>query len=190
MLGGSFDPPHLGHLTLAQDAYEGLGLDEVWFIPTFLSPHKDRSHVPPEERVRMLEMMLEGDERFHCCDIEVASGQSQFSVQTVEQLQARHPGVDFYWLIGADQLGALHLWRDVERLASLCQMVVFKRPGFEQRIPEAVQHLSLMQVDIHEILISSTEIRERVAAGLPVYMFLHPAVNAHMQQHHFYQIGS
>lgn len=190
LLGGSFDPPHLGHLTLAQDAYEGLRLDEVWFVPTFLSPHKDRSHVPPDQRVAMVNKMLARDPRFRCCDIEVVSGKAQFSVHTVEQLQRQHPEADFYWLIGADQLGALHLWKDVERLATLCQIVVFRRPGFVQQIPEAVQHLSLQQVDMHEILISSTEIRERIASGLPVYMFLHPDVNAHMEHHELYQLGT
>ena len=187
LLGGSFDPPHLGHLTLAQDAYEGLHLDEVWFIPTFLSPQKQSFHIAPEQRVVMVKAMLEADPRFYCSDIEVASGQSQFSVDTVDMLQRQHPGVDFFWLIGADQLANLHLWKEVERLSNLCQIVVFKRPGFEQRIPPAVQHLRMLQVDIHEILISSSEIRERISQRLPVYMFLHPAVNQHIEENQYYQ---
>ena len=187
LLGGSFDPPHLGHLTLAQDAYEGLGLDGVWFIPTYLSPHKSSFHITPEQRVEMVELMLAEDDRFSCCRIEVDSGKTQFSVHTVEKLQMEHPGIDFSWLIGADQLANLHKWKDVERLSQLCQITVFKRPGYQQKIPGQLQRLGIQQVDIHEVLISSSEIRERIARKLPVYMFLHPAVNLHIEQHLFYR---
>jgi len=187
LLGGSFDPPHLGHLTLAQDAYEGLQLDEVWFVPTFLSPHKSSFHITPEQRVLMVKKMLENDSRFSCCAIEVMSGKSQFSVDTVDLLQQQHPNADFLWLIGADQLPTLHLWREIDRLASICQIVVFKRPGFAQQIPDHLHRLNIQQVDIHEILISSSEIRERISRGLPVYMFLHPEVNRHIEQNQFYR---
>lgn len=187
LLGGSFDPPHLGHLTLAQDAYEGLDLDGVWFIPTFLSPHKSSFHITPEQRVLMVEMMLEQDDRFECCRLEVDSGKTQFSVHTVEILQKLNPGIDFYWLIGADQLANLHKWKDVDRLAQLCQITVFKRPGYEQHIPSLAQQLGIQQVDIHEVLISSSEIRDRLSKNLPVYMFLHPAVNLHIEKNQFYK---
>ncbi len=187
LLGGSFDPPHLGHLTLAQDAYEGLRLDAVWFVPTFLSPHKSSFHITPEARLLMVEKMIEKDPRFTTCDVEVASKKSQFSVHTVEFLQKEYPDIDFFWLIGADQLCNLHQWKHVDRLSNISQIVVFKRPGFQQQIPAEVQHLNLQQVDIHEILISSSEIRERVSSNLPVYMFLHPAVNQHIEQNKFYK---
>ena len=187
LLGGSFDPPHLGHLTLAQDAYEGLRLDEVWFIPTFLSPHKSNFHVTPEQRVKMVTKMISGDQRFRCCDLEVKTGQSQFSVDTVDLLQQLHPTVDFFWLIGADQLPTFHMWKDVERLASISQIVVFRRPGFDQLIPEKLQKISIFEVEIHEMMISSSEIRDRIAAELPVYMFLHPEVNVHIEQNHLYR---
>ena len=187
LLGGSFDPPHLGHLTLAQDAYENLDLDAVWFVPTYLSPHKAESAASPEKRRDMVELMLEQDDRFQCCDIEVESGTPQFSVNTVEKLQSRHPDTDFYWLIGADQLGNLHRWREVEKLAKMASLVVFRRPGYLLEIPAESAHLGVSQVEIHEVMISSSEIRERIKEGLPVYMFLHPAVNHHIETHHYYR---
>ena len=186
LFGGSFDPPHLGHLTLAQDAYENLDLESVWFIPTYLSPHKEAYNVSPNERLEMVKLMLAGDDRFKCCDLEVESGAPQYSVNTVCTLKERHPDTDFFWLIGADQLRTLPRWKDVRKLAAMATPVVFNRPGYPAAIPPEVSDLGILQVEIHEVMISSSEIRDRKMRGLPIYMFLHPAVNHHIETHHYY----
>lgn len=186
LFGGSFDPPHLGHLTLAQDAYEGLDLESVWFIPTYLSPHKEAYNASPEDRMKMVELMLADDHRFKCCPIEVESGAPQYSVTTVEVLRQRHPDTDFFWLLGADQLKTLPKWKNVRKLASMATPVVFNRPGYPAAIPAEMSDLGIIQVEIHEVMISSSEIRDRMMKGLPVYMFLHPAVNHHIEKQHYY----
>ena len=171
---------------IAQDAYEALGLDAVWFIPTYLSPHKSTAHVSPEERVQMVEKMIQGDDRFECCEEEVASGRPQFSVDTVRNLKALHPESRFFWLIGSDQLGNLHRWKDVGDLASLSKIIVCRRPGYSLVIPETLRTIEIESVKIHELEISSSEVRDRIEGGLPVYMFLHPSVNEHIQKNQLY----
>lgn len=186
LFGGSFDPPHLGHLTLAQDAYEALSLDSVWFIPTYLSPYKSSFHLDPFQRTEMVQLMVENDDRFECSCIEVDSGARQYSVDTISKLKVLYPDTDFFWLIGTDQLNALHQWKDIKRLAKMAQLVVFKRPGYKMDLKTLKVDISIQQVEIHENLISSSEIRDRFLQKLPVYMFLHPSVDACIVKKQYY----
>ncbi len=188
ILGGSFDPPHLGHLILAQDAYEQLGLDQVLFVPTFLSPHKSSSHLEPSQRADLVETMIEGDERFACSRIEIDAGETCYSYETTQKIANLYPQSELFWLLGSDQLEKLHMWRNVEKMPALCKFVALKRPGYPLKIPGALEAFKILSVDMHEMLISSSEIRERIKENLPVYMFLHPSVKERIEHSKFYSI--
>lgn len=187
LFGGSFDPPHLGHLMLAQDAYEFLELDEVWFIPAFQAPLKNKvSQITADERFHLVELMCSMDSRFRAIDIEIKNGGVNYSIDTVKQIRSEYPDCDFYFLLGADQMNQLKNWRNVEELSQLVQFVGFTRPGYPFGLNPEMVRMNVMTVESHEMLISSSEIRERIQNRLPVYMFLHPRVDEYISANQLY----
>ncbi len=167
LYGGSFDPVHLGHLLVAQAALEEMALDRIVFLPAARSPFKpDPSTAPGGMRMRMLRMALAGGTRFDVDDLELRRGGVSYTVDTVRDFSARHPGAILCWLIGADHVPTLPQWREAETLAALVEFVVIPRPGepaAELPGPYRLRHLRGWPLRI-----SSSEIRRRVAAGCPV----------------------
>src|SRR5579862_7291363 len=134
ILGGTFNPIHLGHLLIAQDAIEQLRLDRVKFIPSATPPHKSVDKLASEkDRVRMIRLAIRGNARFEVDDIEIKRGGKSYSVDTLMELRQQDPRAKFYFIIGADSLRELHLWRDVGRLVKLCTFVTVPRPGYEAK---------------------------------------------------------
>jgi nicotinate-nucleotide adenylyltransferase len=131
LLGGAFNPPHDGHLTLANLALAHLGLDEVRFVPTALSPHKpDPGGAHPQARLRLLSAALEGfDPRARVEPLEVERGGTSYTVDTLEALTLREPGNAWILIMGSDQLAGLPTWRRVERIFELASAAVALRPG-------------------------------------------------------------
>lgn len=167
LYGGSFDPVHLGHLLVAQAALEEMALDRIVFLPAARSPFKpDTATAPGEVRMRMLRMALAGGTRFDVDDLELRRGGVSYTVDTVRAIAARHPGAELCWLIGADHVPTLPQWREAETLAGLVEFVVIPRPGEPAAVlaaPFRLRHLRGWPLRI-----SSSEVRRRVAAGLPV----------------------
>lgn len=158
IFGGSFDPPHLGHLTIAGAARDGFALDEVRFTPCFVSPHKmDRPPTSAALRVEMLRAATANlawavvDER------EIARGGPSYSWETAESLHAEFPGALLFWIMGADQWAALPRWSRPERLAELVEFLVFPRngespvprAGFKMRRLDATHPASATEIRLH-----------------------------------------
>lgn len=167
LYGGSFDPVHLGHLLVAQAAMEELSLDRLGFIPAAHSPFKPgTAPAPAAVRLRMLRLALAGETRFDVDELELRRGGVSYSVDTVREIAARHPGTELFWLIGADHVPTLPKWREAEMLAGLVEFVVIPRPG-EPSVtlpaPWRLRHLRGWP-----LAVSSSEIRRRVAAGKEV----------------------
>lgn len=165
LFGGSFDPIHHGHLILARDAMEELGLAKVIFIPANISPHKlDQPPAPAKDRCEMVAAAIEDEPGFEvdCCEVD-REGVS-FAIDTVRMMIQRHPETDFYYFIGEDNLSALHTWKEVGELRRLAPFVVLARGGTPAN--------SGFQVVTRHIDISSTDIRKRIADGLPVRYLL------------------
>jgi len=178
IFGGSFDPVHLGHLLAAQDALEQADLDEVVFMPTAQAPLKDRAPgIRGDQRLALLQLAIAGDPRFSVSTLELERGGVSYTIDTVRALRTLRPHAELFWIIGADQAGRLAQWRDIATLVELVQFIVLARPGFP--LP-AVAHrppgLRLLPIGVHELAISSSEIRARIAAGRPVRYFLPAAV--------------
>ena len=173
LLGGTFNPPHMGHFILAQDALEAFALDEVWFLPCAQPAHKpERMVVAAEHRVRMLEEGLGNDPRMRISMIEIERSGVSYTVDTMRQLTKEHPAVDWHFLIGADTLVELPSWRQIDDVLRMCRILSMRRPGMPsaQEIRDHIQlpspwpdRLTADMFDGHLIDISSTEIRKRVA---------------------------
>lgn len=177
VLGGTFDPPHIGHLIVAQDAWSALGLDRVLFMPAAVPPHKrGRVSTPPEVRLAMVEAACADDPRFEASDLEIRRGGTSYTVDTLRALKERDPQGALFFLVGADQFRELHTWRSPLEIARLAELVALSRPGFP--IEEPRLELPYRRLDVTCVSVSATEIRRRVAAGEPIRYLVPPAVEA------------
>lgn len=194
ILGGTFNPIHLGHLLMAQDAMEQLRLDRVKFIPTALPPHKTAERLAPAaDRLRMVRLAIRANPAFEADDIEIRRGGISYTVDTLCELRRRHPRARFYFIIGADSLRELHLWRQARRLVKLCTFVTVPRPGFEPKPVvdpklDAATRRRLRQHVLrgHACDIASSDIRRRVARGLSIRYLLPDAVRDYIRRRKLY----
>jgi len=165
LFGGSFDPVHHGHLILARDAMEQLGLERIVFIPANISPHKLRlPPAPAPLRRDMLAAAIEGEPGFEIDTCEIDREGVSFAVDTVRLMIQRHPGVEFSYFIGEDNVAALHTWKEIDGLKKLARFVVLSRGDSAPGCP--------FPVVSRRIDISSTDIRNRIAAGRSVRYLL------------------
>lgn len=173
VFGGTFDPPHVGHLIVAQDAFTALGLDRLLFVPAAAPPHKHgRVSAPPTQRLAMLRAALGTDPRFAIEELELHRPGPSYTVDTLRTLRADHPDAELFFLLGADQLRELHTWRDPAEIARLARVVMLSRSGMDDgaaAVDVPCTRLAVTRVDV-----SATDIRRRVAAGQPI-RYLVPA---------------
>jgi nicotinate-nucleotide adenylyltransferase len=194
ILGGTFNPPHLGHLVCAQEAYLQLHLDRVMLMPAWIPPHKPVEDEPgANHRLEMCRLAFERDEgRFQVSDLEVKRAGTSYTVDTLEELHSRAPDSELYLIVGADIAAGLLEWRDPERVLSLAALAVAERPGTER---EAVER-ALSQLrgaerarffDMPEIGVSSTMLRNRVREGQPIRYLTTDPVAGYVARHNLYR---
>jgi len=168
ILGGTFDPIHIGHLLIAEYLREELQLEKILFIPAKIHPLKEnRSISDPQIRLEMVQLATRDNPNFQVSDIEIRSERVSYTVDTIAELRKTYPmdNYQLYFFLGIDNVNQLHKWKDPHRLMELCQLVAFNRPDFEP-VPEAQSFLPHIRlVDIPLLEISSTEIRNRVRQG-------------------------
>ena len=163
LLGGTFDPPHIGHLTMAEEAYERLNLDEVWFVPSAEPPHKDRARVSATDRLRMLKVAIDPIDYFRINTIELVRKGKSYTYDTITALKDMYPNAEFYFIIGADMVEYLPHWYKIDQLINSVQFVGVKRPDYKLDTPYPVILLDTLSLDI-----SSTMIRERLESNRSV----------------------
>ena len=200
ILGGTFNPPHIGHLVLAQDAIECLRLDRIILIPCSHPPHKTCTDLAPaRERLAMVRGAVRGCPRVEVSDIEIRRGGLSYAVDTLTELRERFPNATLIFMIGSDSLPDLHLWRRIDELLGLCQFAVFHRPGHAAketkpeslRLPAARARRILRNVfRVHAVEVSSSEIRDRIALGKSIRFLVHPAVERYIESRHLYRAES
>ncbi|MDD4870512.1 MAG: nicotinate-nucleotide adenylyltransferase [Kiritimatiellae bacterium] len=196
ILGGTFNPIHTGHLILAQSALETFDLDRIFFIPSAKPPHKKPSVLADaEHRMAMLDTAIEDDMRFEMSDIEIKRGGPSYSIDTVRELKKIYPSVEFHFIIGADSLLELHLWKDINDLLNLCTFVTFGRPGVNiaqiQKKdlfldPPWPEKLLENIVTNRLIDISSSDIRHRIAECMSIRYLVPRAVEMYIAEHNLY----
>ena len=175
LFGGSFDPVHLGHLLVAQAACEEFGLDWLCFIPAAQSPFKPgTTPAPARARLQLLRLALAGQPHYEVDPQEIARGGVSYTIDTVRDYQRRWPGARLFWLIGADHVAKLPLWRDAVELAASVEFLVIPRPGEASApLPAPFRGATLQGFPLG---VSSSQIRARVKAGLPVELLTGAAV--------------
>jgi nicotinate-nucleotide adenylyltransferase len=175
IFGGSFDPVHFGHLLVAQAAVEELGLDKLFFIPAAQSPFKPENKPAPDSfRLQWLRLALAGKTNCEVDAQEIRRGGISYTVDTLRDFAKRFPGAQLFYLIGADNAAKLNAWREPAELAQLAEFVVVPRPGGNPEVfPPPFRGRTLKGFPFG---VSSSEIRARVKAGLPIENLVSPAV--------------
>lgn len=175
LLGGSFDPIHLGHLLVAQAALEELVLDRLFFIPAAQSPFKPENQPAPAPiRLQLLRLALAGKTHCEIDEQELRRGGVSYTIETLRDYTRRFSGAELFYLIGADNAAKLNEWREADELARLVEFVAIPRPGGAAAIfPPPFRGRTLKGFPLG---VSSSEIRARVKAGLPIDPFMPPAV--------------
>lgn len=189
LFGGTFDPVHVGHLLAAEAAREAAGLDEVWFVPAAVPPHKPAPGASARQRLDMLEAAVRGVAHFRVEPIELERPGPSYTIDTVTALQARWPDWTFYWIVGSDMANDLPNWRDAERLAERIGFIALERPGEAIREAELPAFLRgrLLRAPMPPIGISSSDIRRRVREGRSIRFLVPEAVREYVARNGLYE---
>jgi nicotinate-nucleotide adenylyltransferase len=189
ILGGSFDPPHVGHLVLAQEAVCRLRLERLYLVPAADPPHKNAPAAPAADRIEMLRLAIEGEPRMSVSDIELRRAGKSYSIDTVRALRAAHDDAPPFLIVGADSIPVLPHWKDVHTLLDLCTLVIATRPGTpDAALRELTPHLGAARVEALErqrlripaLDISSSLVRERAGKGWPIRYLVPRGVARHI----------
>jgi nicotinate-nucleotide adenylyltransferase len=177
VFGGTFDPPHVGHLLVASDARETLKLDRLIFVPTGVQPFK--AHTPPvasgQDRLEMLRLAVADDANYVVDDAEINRKGLSFTVDTLEHLSERHPSAQLFLLLGEDLLASFEQWRNPARIRELATLAAVRRAGPTSSGVEPAAPGVLM-VSTRRVDVSSTEVRERLRAGKSIKGFVPESV--------------
>lgn len=217
ILGGSFNPPHLGHRALARHAREQLGLERVLLMPAYVSPHKSDAADPgPEHRLEMCRLLIGDDPGLSVCALEIDRGGASYTVDTLETLHASHPDAELTFIVGADTASTLPAWHEPARLIELADLAVAARAGSTRQdvldqvasvgkssggVSSAAPLLaadllrgeppngprSVRFLEMPVMDVSSSMARERAARGLPIDAIVGPAVARYMGEHGLYR---
>jgi nicotinate-nucleotide adenylyltransferase len=198
IFGGTFDPIHLGHLILAEQCREQCQLDEVWFVPALIPPHKQTHTISPAAtRCAMIEFAISGNSAFKLERLELERTGPSYTVTTLEKLYGHDPSRELFLLLGADSIHDLPTWREPKRILELATIVAVNR-GRESFDQQAVQrHLTdqlgeinprICVVSIPGIDISATDIRSRVREGRSIRYQVSRSVEAYILEHSVYPL--
>ena len=194
IMGGTFDPIHIGHLMLAEWALDAAALDKVWVIPTGQSYMKaDREMLPGAERLHMTELAIEGNDRLQCLDLEIKREGYTYSYETMAELKSLYPEDIFYFIVGADCLFSIENWKCPERLFQDCTILAAVRDDVDMQALE-IKRKELLKKFGGEILlisfprmsISSTEVRNRMMEGKSVRYMVPDKVIEYIQEKGYY----
>ncbi|WP_040207907.1 nicotinate-nucleotide adenylyltransferase [Neobacillus jeddahensis] len=182
ILGGTFDPPHYGHLLIANEVLSALQLDEIWFMPNHEPPHKKKQEsVMDEDRLQMLKLAIAGNPDFVIQPIELERIGPSYTADTMKILNHDYPDHQFFFIIGADMIEYLPKWHKIDELVQHVQFVGVERPSYSRQTDFPV-----LYVDVPAIDISSSMIRDRVRFGKTVRYLLPDPVIDYIEEKHLY----
>ena len=187
LFGGSFNPPHVAHLVVAEVVRDQFGLDEVWWIPNATPPHKPNDGLAAvQHRLAMTERTVEGNPAFRVCGVEVERDGVSYTVETLRVLQDQHPDTDFALILGSDSLDHFANWHRPDEIADRVPFIVYKRPGAIESVadPRYVNDVRYAAAPVMEI--SGTEVRARRRAGRSIRYLVPEAVRAYIDTHGLY----
>jgi nicotinate-nucleotide adenylyltransferase len=197
IFGGSFDPVHFGHLLLAECCREQGRLDQLWFMPAALSPHKrEGSAASPSQRVEMLRLATGGHEEFRVSTLEIDRGGISYTVDTLEALHRDEPEVELFLLMGADSLADLPTWREPGRICELASPLVVRRAGAPEPdhaalapfvSPDRLEALRRLRIEMPLIDLSASDLRRRAAASQSIRYRTPRAVEKYIEAQGLYK---
>lgn len=187
IFGGSFDPPHIGHLLAAVDAFEALSLDTLIFVPAAVQPLKaGLATAAAHQRLAMVRLLVGADPRFAVDSVEIDRAGLSYTVDTLETFAQRFPSAERFFLVGEDAMAAFSAWKAPQQIMRLAQVVILRRPGPATadplEAPDGTIALSTRLIDV-----SSTEIRERVRGGKSIRGFVPESVAAFIETERLYR---
>jgi nicotinate-nucleotide adenylyltransferase len=150
ILGGTFNPVHLGHLILAEEAREKLGLDKIIFVPANLPPHKDNGDIAAGSlRLEMLKLAIKDNKYFDVSDIEINRQGRSYTIDTIREFNQKYPSDELYFIIGSDLLKYLDAWKDLNEINTMVKFIAATRPGYPlEKIPAYIRTLGIRAVDV------------------------------------------
>jgi nicotinate-nucleotide adenylyltransferase len=183
VFGGSFDPPHVGHLLVAADAFDALQLDRLIFVPASVQPLKAaKESASARHRLEMVRCLVGDDPRFAVDPIEIDRDGLSYTVETLAAFAERYPKAKRFFLVGMDVLASFAQWREPDRVLRLATLAVMQRTGETGPVPASAIRIETRRVDV-----SSTEIRDRVRTGRTIRGFVPEAVAAYIADHRLYR---
>jgi nicotinate-nucleotide adenylyltransferase len=193
ILGGTFNPPHAGHVALARHARAELGLEALWLMPLHTPPHKPAEEDPgPERRLEMCRLAVEGEPGIEACGLEVRRGGPSYTADTLSEIHASNPEADLTFVMGADTALTLPSWRDPARVLELARLAVARRPGSDGvSVLDALSGIAgadprVVFLEMEPIEASSSLARERLAAGESTDGLLSDAVRSYIERNGLY----
>lgn len=185
LFGGTFDPPHIGHMLIAQEALSELKLDEVWFIPVSTPPHKEREGLTSgKDRFQMIKAATQNEKQFKVNDIELKREGKSYTIDTIHQLKETYPNHRFYFLIGGDMVEMLDHWYRIDELKELVTFAAFNRPGATFIENDDVEIIPFIDVNI-----SSSIVRKRISEKKPIRYFVSAEVEQVIKEHGLYEFN-
>lgn len=197
ILGGTFDPPHLGHLLIAETARGALQLESVLFIPAGEPWLKAGQRITPaSHRLRMVELAVADNPHFHACDCEIRRNGATYTVDTLRELRSAYPdATELYFIVGSDVLCQFHRWKEPEVILALCRLAVIERPGspangteaLAEKFPSAVDSGAVVTLAGPRVDFSASELRRILAAGQSARYQIPDAVAQYIREHDLYR---
>ncbi len=183
IFGGTFDPIHLGHLVIAQQAAERMRLDKIFFVPCFYPPHKTSMRVTSvSHRLKMVQLAIRGNLLFAASDFEAKRPKKSYSIDTVRYFAKRFPSAKLFFIVGSDALVGLSKWKDIKSLSTLASFVAVSRPGN----PLPLEEFKCYQVVIPGLDISSSYVRQRLGHHESIRYLVPDQVVQYIEKHNVY----
>ncbi|WP_243064752.1 nicotinate-nucleotide adenylyltransferase [Humibacter sp. RRB41] len=185
VMGGTFDPIHHGHLVAASEVAQSFDLDEVVFVPTG-QPWQKGNVTESEHRYLMTVIATASNPRFTVSRVDVDRDGPTYTIDTLRELQAARPDSDLFFITGADAIAQILSWRDVEELWKLAHFVAVSRPGHQLEVT-GLPNGDVSLLEVPALAISSTDCRDRVSRGFPVWYLVPDGVVQYISKHHLYR---
>ncbi len=194
LLGGSFNPIHIGHLLLAESARDKFQLDKVLFIPTGNNPFKlSQDEIPKEDRLTMVELAIKSNDAFDISTYEINQSGVTYTIDTIKAIKKKYPNCDFYFIAGGDLMFEINMWKNAPELLKSVQFITSFRPGYSQeKLNERIDELKechnaiIHKLYMIEIDIASSDIRTRIKNGLSIRYLVPERVESYIYQHELY----
>lgn len=190
IFGGTFNPPHIGHLEIAKEAKARFGLERVFFVPSFIPPHKDpRSVIDGSHRANMVKLLIEGVPGLMFSDYEISKKTVSYSIDTIRYFETEFPDTKFYFIIGSDAFFYMETWKEYEKVLKIIDFIIYERRDFPpEKIAKKFPGLAnISWIENRYIHLSSSDIRTAVRGGAGEAEDLGSKVYKYIEQNHLYK---